>query len=141
MARNQVNFKNEKEVCDRMYGKLLSKKPQKGSLKVKDSVRLNKKFRQFKKGYLLGWTEEVFVVQRVMPFVVPTYKIEELDGTLLKVTFYEQDLQKVNMSKDDLSRVDKVMKRKGNKVLVRWKGWPDKYDSWIYKKDMKKLRE
>ena len=74
-----------------------------------------------------------------MPFVVPTYKIEELDGTLLKVTFYEQDLQKVNMSKDDLSRVDKVMKRKGNKVLVRWKGWPDKYDSWIDKKDVKKL--
>ena len=139
MAPNQVNFMNEKEVWDRMYGKRLSKKPQKGSLKVKDSVRLNKKFRQFKKGYLPGWTEEVFVVQRVIPGVVPTYKIEELDGTLLKGTFYEQDLQKVNVSKDDLFRVDKVVKRKGNKVLVRWKGWPDKYDSWIDKKDMKKL--
>ena len=64
---------------------------------------------------------------------------EELDGTLLKGTFYEQDLQKVNVSKDDLFRVDKVVKRKGNKVLVRWKGWPDKYDSWIDKKDVKKL--
>ena len=93
-------------------------------------------------GYLLvlpGWTEEVFVVQRVIPGVVPTYKIEELDGTLLKGTFYEQDLQKVNVSKDDLFRVDKVVKRKGNKVLVHWKGWPDKYDSWIDKKDVKKL--
>jgi len=139
MAPNQVNFKNEKEVWDRMYGKRLSRKPQKGSLKVKDSVRLNKKFRQFKKGYLPGWTEEVFVVQRVIPGVVPTYKIEELDGTLLKGTFYEQDLQKVNVSKDDLFRVDKVVKRKGNKVLVRWKGWSDKYDSWIDKKDVKKL--
>ena len=141
MASNQVNFKNEKEVWDRMYGKHLSKKPQKGSLKGKDSVRLNKKFRQFKKGYLPGWTEEVFVVQRVIPGVVPTYKIEELDGTLLKGTFYEQDLQKVNVSKNDLFRVDKVVKRKGNKVLVRWKGWPDKYDSWIDKKDVKKLWE
>ena len=44
MAPNQVNFKNEKRVWARMYGKRLSKKPQKGSLKVKDSVRLNKKF-------------------------------------------------------------------------------------------------
>ena len=102
MAPNQVNLKNEKEVWDRMYGKRLSKKTQKGSLKVKDSVRLNKKFRPFKKGYLPGWTEEVFVVQLVLPGVVPTYKIGEFDGTLLKGTFYEQDLQKVNVSKDDL---------------------------------------
>ena len=71
--------------------------------------------------------------------MVPSYKIEELDGTLLKGTFYEQDLQKVNVSKDDLFRVDKVVKGKGNKVLVRWKGWPDKYDSWIDKKDVKGL--
>ena len=41
-------------------------------------------------------------MQHVLPGVVPTYKIEELDGSLLKGTFYEQDLQKVNMSKDDL---------------------------------------
>ena len=100
-------------------------------------MRLNKKFRQFKKGYLPGWTEEVFVVQRIIPGVVPTYKIEEFDGTLLKGTFYERDLQKVNVSKDDLFRVDKVVKRRGNKVLIRWKGWPDKYDSWIDKNDVK----
>ena len=106
------------EVWDRMYGKRLPKKTQKGALKVTDSVRLNKKFRQFKKGYLPGWTEEVFVVQRVIPGVVPTYKFEELDGTLLKGTFYEQDLQKVNLSKDDLFRVDKVVKRKENKVFL-----------------------
>ena len=54
-------------------------------------------------------------MQRVIPGVVPTYKIEELDGTLLKGTFYEQDLQKVNVSTDDLFRVDKVVKRKGIK--------------------------
>ena len=60
-------------------------------------------------------------MQRVILGVVPTYKIEELDGTLLKGTFNEQDLQKVNVSKGDFVRVDKVVKRKGNKVLVRGK--------------------
>ena len=112
-----------------MYGKRLSKKPQKGSLKVKDSVWHCKKFRQFKKGYLPGWTEEVFFVQRAIPSVVPTYKIDELDKTLPKGTFYEQNLQKLNVSKNDLLRVDKVVKRKGNIVLKCWKGWPDKYDT------------
>lgn len=138
MAPDHVNVKNEKEVWDRMYGKRLSRKPKKGSLKVKDRVRLNKKYRQFKKGYLPGWTEEVFVVRRVIPGVVTTYKIEELDGVPLKGTFYEQDLQKVTVSEDDLFRVEKVLKRKGNKLLVRWKGWSNKYDSWIDKADVKK---
>ena len=138
MAPDHVNVKNEKEVWDRMYGKRLSRKPKKGSLKVKDRVRLNKKYRQFKKGYLPGWTEEVFVVRRVIPGVVATYKIEELDGAPVKGTFYEQDLQKVTVSEDDLFRVEKVLKRKGNKLLVRWKGWSNKYDSLIDKSDVKK---
>jgi len=60
-----------------------------------------------------------------------------MDDTPLKRTFYSQDLQKVAVSDDDLYRVEKV-KRKGNKLLVRWKGWPDKYDSWVDKKDVKK---
>ena len=50
-------------------------------LKVGDHVRLNKKYRIFKEGYLPGWTEEVFVVAQVRPGVVPTYKINEWGGT------------------------------------------------------------
>ena len=33
----------------------------------------------------------------------------------------------------DLFRIDKIMKRKGDKVLVRWKGWPVKNDTWLEK--------
>ena len=83
-----------------MYGKRLSRKPQKGSLEVRDRVRL-------KKGYLPGWTEEVFFVRRVIPGVVTTYKIEELDRAPLKGTFYEQDLQKVTIWNNDSFRVEK----------------------------------
>ena len=139
MTPERVNAHNEEEVWDNLYAKRLNGKRLKPKFKVNDRVRLNKKFRTFKKGYLQGWTEEVFIVSRVVPGSVVTYRIKEMDDTPLEGTFYSQDLQKVTVSDDDLYRVEKVLKRKGNKLLVRWKGWPDKYDSWIDKKDVKKL--
>ena len=138
-APDQVTQSNSEEVWETLYGKKGKfKKPQ---FKVGDRVRLNKKFRTFKKGYLPGWTEEVFVVKSVKGGKVPTYKVEEWDGSLLRGTFYEQDLQKVNVKDDDLFRIEKIVKRKGDKVLVRWKGWPVKYDSWLEKKDVLKAKK
>ena len=134
MAPDQVTVQNEEQVWKNLYAKRLKGKRTRPKLKVGDRVRLNKKYRIFKKGYLPGWTEEVFVVSQAMSGVVPTYKIQEWDGTSVEGTFYHQDLQKVTVKDDDLFRVEKIIKRKGDKVLVRWKGWPDKYDSWIEKR-------
>ena len=133
MAPNQVTEANSAKVWNALYVKTMTK-PKKPSLKVGDRVRLNKKFRPFKKSYLPGWTEEVFVIRESRGGPVPTYKLEEWDGTPLKGTFYEQDLQKVNVTDDDIFRIEKIVKRKGDKVLVQWKGWPDKYNSWIEKR-------
>ena len=136
MAPVQVTVQNEEQVWKNLYAKRLGSKRPKPKLKVGDRVRLNKKYRVFKKGYLPRWTEEVFVVARVMRGVVPTYNINEWDGTPVRGTFYAQDLQKVTLMDDDLFRVEAIVKRKGSKVLVRWKGWPDKYDSWVEKRDL-----
>ena len=130
MAPIDVTFQNQKKVWHRLYDKRLS--PQKGTLlKVGDRVRLNQKHRPFKKGYLPGWTEEVFVVSYVRPTPLPTYRLREWDGTPIKGTFYNEDVQKVNVTEDSLFRVEKILKRQKGRVLVRWKGWPSKYDSWI----------
>ena len=90
MAPNQVSLANSADVWETLYGK--KGKVKRPSFKVGDRVRLNKKFRPFKKGYLPGWTEEVFVVRRVRPGKIPTYKVDEWDGSKIKGTFYEQDL-------------------------------------------------
>ena len=140
MAPEKVNLGNEEQVWKTLYADRLQAKRVPPELKVGDRVRLNKKYRLFKKGYLPGWTEEVFVVARVVPGVIPTYKIKEWDGTPLSGTFYAQDLQKVTVKSDDLFRVEKIVKRKGNKVLVQWKGWPNKYDTWIEKGALVKAR-
>ena len=136
IAPEKVHARNKDQVWKNLYTKRLGSKRAKPKLKVGDRVRLNKKYRVFKKGYLPGWIEEVFVVARVIRGVVPTYKINKWDGTPLRGTFYAQDLQKVTVMDDDLSRVEKIIKRKGDKVLVKWKGWPDKYNSWVEKRDL-----
>jgi len=135
MAPIEVNDQNEEEVWNTLFGKRM--RPRKGqarppSLRVGDKVRLNKKHRPFKKGYLPGWTEEVFSVSKVRSSPrLPVYKIVEWDGTPIKGTFYEQDLQKVQVDDQSLFRVEKVLRKQKGLVKVRWKGWPSKYDSWI----------
>ena len=113
MAPEKVTMQNKEQVWKNSYAKRLGSKRPKPKLKVGDRVRLNKKYRMFKKGYLPGWTEEVFVVARVMQGVVPTYKINKWDGTPVRRTFYALDLQKVTLMDDDLFRVERIVKRKG----------------------------
>ena len=130
MAPQDVNVDNEAQVWHRLYGKR-TRAQKRSPFQVGDTVRLTERLKPFKKGYLPQWTEEVFKIRRVDPGPVLTYKVEEFDGTPVRGTFYVPDLQKVTVSDDQLWRVEKVLKRRRGQVLVHWKGWPSKYDSWI----------
>jgi len=74
MAPVDVTRRNEKDVWERVYGPHLHGKV-KARLQVGDRVRLNKKHRPFKKGYLPSWTEEVFIVTHARGQPLPTYKV------------------------------------------------------------------
>ncbi|CAH3192337.1 unnamed protein product [Porites evermanni] len=60
---------------------------------VDDRVRLDKKYRPFKKGYLPGWTEEVLVVTHIRRHPVVTYALIEWAGTPIKGTCKLQSTQ------------------------------------------------
>ena len=51
---------------------------------------------------------------------------------LLKV-FYEKELEKTNQKE---FRIEKILKRKGDKLYVKWKGYDNSFNSWINKKDI-----
>ena len=51
---------------------------------------------------------------------------EEIAGT-----FHEKELQKNSQVK---FRIEKVIKRKGDKMHIKWKGYDDSFNSWIDKK-------
>ena len=62
-----------------------------------------------------------------------TYFINDLKGEVIIGTFYEKELQKTNQKE---FRIEKVIKRKGNKLSVKWKGYDNLFNSWIDKKDL-----
>ena len=137
LAPSQVSWKNDAQVWKRLYGKKRMK-PKSFAFRVGDWVRLSKARRTFKKGYLPGWTEEVFRIRsrRFDASGVPVYKLKEYDNTWIRGTFYQPELQKAQVSPDDFFRVEKILKRRGQQVYVQWKGWPTKYNSWINKTDL-----
>ena len=51
----------------------------------------------------------MFVIRESIPGPVPIYKPEEWDGRALKGTFYEQDVQKVNVKDDEIFRIEKTV--------------------------------
>ena len=85
----------------------------------------------FAKVYVLNWPEEVNIIKNVKNTSPWTYVISDLNGEEIVGVFYEKELEKKNKKE---IRVGKVIKRKGDKLYVKWKGYTNSFKSWIDKK-------
>ena len=103
------------------------------TFKVSDHVRISKYKNIFAKGYTPNWSEEVSVVSKIKNTVPWTYVISDLNGEENTGSFYEKELQETNQEK---FRIEKEIKRKGDKLHVKWKGYDNLFNSWIDKKTM-----
>ena len=101
--------------------------------KVGDRVRISKYKNVFAKGYMRNWSEEVFVVNKIKNTVLLTYEINDLNGEKIVGSFYEKELQKTDQKE---FRIEKVIRRKGDKLYVKWKGYDNSLNSWINKNDI-----
>ena len=99
--------------------------------KVGDHVRSSKYKNVFAKGYTRNWSEEVFVVSKIKNTVPWTYVTNDLIGWEIIGTFYEKELPKTSQKG---LRIEKVIKRKGNKLYVKLKVYDNSFNSWIDKK-------
>ena len=98
--------------------------------KVGDRVRISKYKNIFAKRCMPNWSEEVFVIKKVKDTVLWSYVINDLNGEEIIGTFYEKELQMTNQEE---FRIEKVIKRKGKKIYVKWKGYNNSFNSWIDK--------
>ena len=108
------------------YNEDLNKKDPK--LKVGDHARISKYKNIFAKGYTPNWSEEVFVISKIKNTVPWTYVLSDLSSEEITQSFYEKELQKTSQEK---VRIEKVLKRKGDKLYFKWKGCDNHFNSWI----------
>ena len=101
--------------------------------KVRDDVTISKYKNIFAKGYVPNWSEENFVIKKVKNTVPRTYVISDVISEEIVGTFYRRELQKMNQKE---FRVEKIIKRKDDKLYLTWKGYNSSFNSWIDKKDI-----
>ena len=101
--------------------------------KIGDHVRISKYKNVFSKGYTHNWSEEIFLVKKIQNTLPWTYVISDLNGEDIAGSFHEKELQKTNQKE---FRIEKVIKAKGNKFYVKWKGYNNSFNSWVDKKDL-----
>ena len=73
------------------------------------------------------------MIKEIKNTVPWTYVINDLKDKEIIGPFYEKELQKVNQEE---FRIEKVIKKKGNKLYFKWKGYDSSFNSWIDKNDL-----
>ena len=132
---SSVDIYNENEIRKSAYPAEIKKSP-KWKFDVGDTVRLCQSRRPFRKGYLPGWTTEIFTIKALISTDPPTYEIEDYDKEKIIGKFYAEELQKIGEKKsEDVYDIERVLKsrKRGNvkEYFVKWQGYPSKFNSWV----------
>ena len=104
------------------------------AFKKEDHVHISQIAEKFEKGTNKKWTREIFKVRQLFQrFRIKKYRLMDLKGEEVNGTFYEGELQKVSYVEDKFLEVEKVLNKRGRgnkeESLVKWKGWPDKFNT------------
>ena len=102
-------------------------------IKIGDHVRISKYKNIFAKGCTPNWSEEVFIISKINNKVTWTYFISDMNVEDVTRCFYEKELQNTNQK---ILRIEKIIKRKDNKLYAKLKGYDDSFNSWTNKKDI-----
>ena len=73
------------------------------------------------------------MIKKIKNTVAWTYAISDLKAEEIVRTFYRKELRKTNQKE---FRVEKIIKRKGNQLYVKWRGYDNSFSSRIDKKDI-----
>jgi len=98
---------------------------------VGDKVRVSKLKHAFQKGYTPSFSSEIFEITAVKSTIPVTYRLKDYQDQTIEGGFYEQELTSVKYP--DVYLIEKVLKRCGNRLFVKWLGFDSSHNSWIEK--------
>ena len=133
----EVTRKNSEDVWLNLYGNLqyTSKNTR---IKVNDTVRISRFKHVFSKGYDKNWSTEIFSVNKVNQTSPITFILQDQLGEKIAGTYYLHELQKVAVPEE--FEIEEILKTRKNKrkiqYLVKYKGYPSKFNQWIDKTQM-----
>ena len=131
----QVNKSNEKNIKENIYS--YDKTNKNPKFKIGDLVRISLKRRDLfdKPSSNIKWSEELFKKHSINKSNVITYKIKDLNDEIIKGIFYEKELQKTKNT-SEVYIIEKIIRKKQNKYLVKWRNYSNDFNSWIDKNDI-----
>lgn len=136
MKPSEVTPENSKSVFRRIYSPLKNIESRLGDKKfdVGQKVRISKYKHIFEKGYMPSWTTEIFTISQVNNTTPVTYLLKDFQDQPIQGAFYNSELSSV---KDpNLYLIERIIKSRGSKVLVKWYGFSDEFNSWINKSEL-----
>ena len=148
MPPSSVSKSDEPVIFEKMYDaknmlELFSRKQNKIKFKPGDDVRQKYDLKPLEKSYLQKWTDIVYKVDKVINKLFKPQYIVSLDGSQFERRFYPEELQKVKIDNNSLYLVEKVLghrtRNNRSEVLVKWRGYPKKYNEWIPKDQIQSL--
>ena len=131
MSSSDVNESNQSALWQQLY----LPKPANDRSKIKDTPK-NFKFeigdferisflrKAFSREYDQKWSDEIFRVARRykpegIPEGIPVYKLKDFNSTEdIQGTFYQQEIQKVDVPVDKLYKIDKILGTKINRFIL-----------------------
>lgn len=107
----------------------------KAKFDVGDNVRISIHKGVFTKGYRPNWSAEIFRIVKKNDTHPPTYTLKDYTGKTIAGCFYSEEISKTAYPNDYL--VEKIMRRKGERILVKWLGFDKAHNSWIKASDLR----
>ena len=137
-AEKPINESKVRQNLTIFFSKNSRLKPQKQKFKVGDKVRVWKFHRTFKRGYDHNFTDEFFVIHKVLKNLpVIRYELKDLNGDRIIGSYFQEEL--VLYTPKSFYKINIIAEKghgKAKKFLVNWDGWPAIYNQWILASDI-----
>ena len=83
----------------------------------------------------------MFTVVKCIETRAPVYLVKDDHGEILEGTCYAEELQKV-IKTDDVCKIEPILKKRKKECrvqyVVKWLGYQEYFNSWIFKQDLQK---